>query len=253
MPIARVHGRWCKKPLNVPRFSADSLSELGNTRFPLLPLLASNLLVVVAVAWAAASGMSVLAAGIVGLIVAAIELAACSSVFRRLQAGGVSAGGEYRLLTLLERSKEQRRTAIRDDSTGLLSRWYLDQRLDEEAARCRRYGYSMSVVTLRAGMVDLAGISADGWQIQAAKAAQRAAQVIRNVDLSASLAPFEFALCLVHCDREGAGRVVERLVRELSDYECSIGVAVYPEDNCEPIALIELARIRSHHVGNHVA
>jgi GGDEF domain-containing protein len=94
----------------------------------------------------------------------------------------------------------------------------------------------------------LQGISMDGWQVEAAKAGQRAAQVIRNVDLSASLAPFEFALCLVHCDRDGAERVVERLVQELRDYDCSMGIAVYPDDDCEADALIELARVRSHKI-----
>ena len=196
--------------------------------------------------------MSALAAGVVGLVVAAIDVVVCSAVMRR-QAVPEPNTGENRILNLMERSNEQRRTAIRDDSTGLLNRWYLDRRLEEEAARCKRYGYSMAVVTLRAGVLDLPGISVDGWQVEAARAAHRAVQVIRNVDLSASLAPFEFALCLVHCDREGAERVVERLVRELSDYDCSIGVAVYPEDNCEPAALIELARVRSHKVEKTVA
>ncbi len=204
-----------------------------------------------AVLWVSTANMSALGAGIVGLGVAAIELVVCSVVIRRQHAH--EPAGESRILSLIERSNEQRRTAIRDDSTGLLNRWYLDRRLEEEAARCKRYGYSMAVVTLRAGVLDLAGISVDGWQVEAARAAHTAVQVIRNVDLSASLAPFEFALCLVHCDRDGAERVVERLVRELADYDCSIGVAVYPEDNCEPGALIELARVRSHKVEKTVA
>ncbi len=205
-----------------------------------------------AILWVATAGLSALAAGIVGLGVAAIEVMACSVVIRR-HSVQEPVRRESRILNQIERSNEQRRTAIRDDSTGLLNRWYLDRRLEEEAARCKRYGYSMAVVTLRAGVLDLPRISVDGWQVESAQAAHRAVQVIRNVDLSASLAPFEFALCLVHCDRDGAGRVVERLVHELSDYDCSIGVAVYPDDNSEPGALIELARVRSHRVEKTVA
>ncbi|HEX5368518.1 MAG TPA: hypothetical protein VFY10_03805 [Dehalococcoidia bacterium] len=225
---------------------------MNSTRFPLVPILASNALVVLAVLWVATAGVSTITAAIVGLCVAAVEIAVCSTVMRR-QLEPEPVRGENRILSLMERSNEQRRTAIRDDSTGLLNRWYLDRRLDEEAARCKRYGYSMAIVTLRAAVLDLPGISVDGWQVEAAQAAHRAVQVIRNVDLSASLAPFEFALCLVHCDRDGAERVVERLVRELRDYDCSIGVSVYPDDNCEPAALIELARVRSHKVESSVA
>ncbi len=157
--------------------------------------------------------------------------------------------GEHgnRLLELMQRSSDARR-GIRDDTTGLLNRWYLERRLDEEAARCVRYGHSMAVIVLKAVALDLARFSLDGWQQESAAAAQRCAQVIRNVDLSASLAPFEFAMCLVHCDRTGANAALERIVTEFRDYDCSIGIAVYPEDECEPRALIELARVRSHEV-----
>ena len=152
-----------------------------------------------------------------------------------------------RLLELMQRSSEARR-GIRDETTGLLNRWYLERRLDEEAARCVRYGHSMAVVVLKAVAIDLARFSLDGWQAESAAAAQRCARVIRNVDLSAALAPFEFAMCLVHCDHEGADAAIERILAEFRDYDVTIGIAVYPEDECEPRALIELARGRSHEV-----
>ena len=152
-----------------------------------------------------------------------------------------------RLLDLMQRSSEVRR-GIRDETTGLLNRWYLERRLDEEAARCLRYGHSMAVVVLKAIAIDLSRFSLDGWQEESAAAAGRAAKVVRNVDLSASLAPFEYALCLVHCDRTGAEAAIQRIVHEFSDYDCRIGIAVYPEDECEPRAMIELARVRSREV-----
>jgi hypothetical protein len=37
----------------------------------------------------------------------------------------------------------------------------------------------------------------------------------------------------------------ERILQEFREYECQIGIAVYPDDECEPRALIELARVRS--------
>ena len=153
-----------------------------------------------------------------------------------------------KVLTLMERSNERRGTSMRDESTGLLNRWYLERRLEEESARCKRYGYSMAVVVMKAGILKAEGISAEGWQVESARSAHRVGQVVRTVDLSAALAPFEFALCLVHCDREGAERAIERLMAELSEYECSAGVAVFPEDDCAPREMIELARVRSRRV-----
>lgn len=152
---------------------------------------------------------------------------------------------ENRTVSILERSAHARRFSIRDESTGLLNRWYLERRLNEEAARCKRYGYSMAVVVLKAGVPNLSGMSIDGWQEQSADAAQRCLAVIRNVDLSALLGPFEFAICLVQCDRSDAEQAIERLVIELSEYDCTAGLAVLPDDDCEPSAMIEVARMRS--------
>ena len=152
---------------------------------------------------------------------------------------------EPRIVSVLERSAQARRFSIRDETTGLLNRWYLERRLNEEAARCTRYGYSMAVVVLKTAVPNLSGISIDGWQEQSADAAQRCLNVIRNVDLSALLGPFEFGICLVQCDREGAEQAIDRLVSELTEYECSAGIAVLPDDDCEPGAMLELARMRS--------
>ena len=152
---------------------------------------------------------------------------------------------EPRIVSIMERSAQARRFSIRDEATGLLNRWYLERRLNEEAARCKRYGYSMSVVVLKAAVPNLAGFSIDGWQEQSADAAQRCLNVIRNVDLSALLGPFEFAICLVQCGRPEAIQAIDRLVSELSEYNCSAGIAVIPDDDCDPSAMIELAKMRS--------
>ncbi|HEU0074138.1 MAG TPA: diguanylate cyclase [Dehalococcoidia bacterium] len=156
---------------------------------------------------------------------------------------------EPRIVSVMERSAQARRFSIRDEATGLLNRWYLERRLNEEAARCKRYGYSMAVVVLKAAVPNLSGISIDGWQEQSADAAQRCLTVIRNVDLSALLGPFEFAICLVQCDRVAATEAIHRLVGELTEYQCSAGLAILPDDDCEPSAMIELARMRSQPYG----
>jgi GGDEF domain-containing protein len=153
-----------------------------------------------------------------------------------------------RLVSIMERSAHARRFSIRDESTGLLNRWYLERRLDEEASRCKRYGYTMAVIVLKVAVADLGGMSLDSWQESSADAAQRCLAAVRNVDLSASLGPFEFAICLVHCDRIGAEGVLDRLINELKEYNCSAGISVLPEDDVVPNAMIELARVRSQDV-----
>jgi GGDEF domain-containing protein len=155
---------------------------------------------------------------------------------------------ETRLASVIGRTAHTRRFSIRDETTGLLNRWYLERRLGEEAARCKRYGYSMSVIVLKAVVPHAEGMSLDNWQVKSADAAQRCLAVVRNVDLSAVLGPFEFAICLVHCDRSGAEAARARLVSELSEYECLTGIAVLPDDDIAPGAMVEMARSRSHGV-----
>jgi GGDEF domain-containing protein len=190
----------------------------------------------------------------------ALDLSLIASFLAAIAVAAAAGGGIYlfrssidlgdrgnRLLELMQRSSDAKRN-IRDESSGLLNRWYLERRLDEEGARCLRYGHSMAVVVLKAVALDLGRFSLDGWQEESAAAARRCAQVVRNVDLSAALAPFEYALCLVHCDRSGAEAAIERITTEFQNYETLIGIAIYPEDECEPRAMIDLARARSREV-----
>jgi hypothetical protein len=185
----------------------------------------------------------------VAIGVALAILVVQSLLWFRLTAGNNDPGSQpgrstERISALINRN-ESRRQSIREESTGLYFRWYLEMRLQQEAARCDRYKHSMALVVLRAGAVDLTQFSSDLWQSQSAITAERCAKVVRNVDLSAFLAPMEYALCLIQCDRAGAEHAVIRLRGELSEYAVDAGVAVYPDDGCEPLALIELARVRS--------
>ena len=148
-------------------------------------------------------------------------------------------------------SMEPTGNPIDDETTGLHQRWYLHQRtsLEErivlEAELCSRYEHSMAVVVLRTSLMDLAGSSSDAWQKDAVEVARRAAGGVRTVDLSAAIGPLEFAMCLVRCDKEGAQAVLRRLAARLSGFRCEAGVAVYPDDDCQPAELIDLARSRS--------
>jgi diguanylate cyclase (GGDEF)-like protein len=137
-----------------------------------------------------------------------------------------------------------RRMAIYDSTSGLYNRWYLDLRLQEEFLRCKRYGLSMAVVVIRLGSLALADLSTDNWGGMAAALAHKMAQSVRAVDITAALAPLEFAVCLVHCDRAGAESAIDRMMMELASKEAVVGLAVYPEDQCDGKALVELARGR---------
>jgi GGDEF domain-containing protein len=204
-----------------------------------IAFLITNLALAVSMLWLSQADFSTQQAVLFGLNLIVIEVGLWYVMLR------AQPKEEPRIVSVMERSAQARRFSIRDEATGLLNRWYLERRLNEEAARCRRYGYPMAVVVLKAAVPNLSGLSLDGWQDQSADAAQRCLAVIRNVDLSALLGPFEFAICLVQCDRAGADHAVARLVNELAEYHCSAGVAVLPDDDCEPSAMIELARMRS--------
>lgn len=202
-------------------------------------LVLNSLLIVAAVA---AAGVG-LAALLVPLLVAVtvLQIALLRATF-----GGRTRREEQpsRREEAVRRIDYRRKTSIIDDTTGLYTRWYFDRRLEEEAARCKRYKHSMSVVVLRIGVVDLTTFSLDGWQKRSLEAAQKAAKVIREVDISASLTPFEFAICLIHCDRDGAYKALERMMTHLPDHNCEAGVAVYPDEGYEPAAMIEVASAR---------
>ena len=204
--------------------------------------LALNLILAASIVWLAEGRLAIGPAIVLVAGVACVEVGLWYVIVR---GRATEAPRENRLVTMMERSAQARRFSIRDEATGLLNRWYLERRLEEEAARCKRYGYSMAVIVLKTGVPRITSMSTDGWQDKSSDAAQRCLTVVRNVDLSAVLAPFEFAICLVHCDRDGADAVIERLVSELGEYSGTAGVAVLPDDDVAPGAMIELARVRA--------
>ena len=151
-------------------------------------------------------------------------------------------------LPLREQVSGIRRTALYDADLGLYQAWYFGLRLTEESERCRRYGLSIAVLVVKVPVLLHPSVSEQGWRIQAAKAAYVTARSVRTVDLAASLGAMEFGLCLVHCDHAGAEAAARRLDQELSDYKCLIGIAIYPEDNCDAKALVALARGRAKRI-----
>jgi len=219
----------------------------GRFVMPILVSAVTSAVLIVLVLTAVQGGVS--AAIIVPAFVAVsvVEMVVWKS--RAQQSRQAAAAGKEPRLEALRVPESRRRAAIIDETTGLRTRWYFDRRIEEEAARCIRYKHSMTVVVLRVDAVDLTTFSLDGWQKRSLEAAQRAATVVREVDISAALSPFEFAICLVHCDRDGALSAVSRMARGLPDFDCEAGVASFPDEGFEAAALLELARARMRHLG----
>jgi GGDEF domain-containing protein len=200
-----------------------------------------NSLLLVAAVLVFNAGITALVLLPVMLLLSILEIALLQNLLReRPSAEGVDAGR----IDAVRRIDYRRKPSIVDDATGLYTRWYFDRRVEEEAARCKRYKHKMAIVVLRVDEVDLTTFSLDGWQKRSLNAAQSAAKVIREVDISASISPFEFAICLIHCDRDGAYRALDRMMSQLPEYNCQAGVAVYPDEGYEPAALVEIASAR---------
>jgi diguanylate cyclase (GGDEF)-like protein len=137
-----------------------------------------------------------------------------------------------------------RKAAIVDSNLGLYQRWYLETRLKQEIARCRRYGLSLALIVVRFEQRGEARFTEASWQTQAEEAARTLGTKVRNVDLAAIVGEREFAVSLVHCDRRGAEVAMERLSQALSAHDFKMGLTVFPDDDAEPARLIELAQGR---------
>jgi GGDEF domain-containing protein len=211
-------------------------------------LIAVNLVLLLSWVWLASGVIALPVAVIAGLILAGIEVLLWRKLTEESDGSPRNRRSADRIVELIGGARsESRKHSIREERTGLYNRWYLEMRAEQEALRCDRYGHSMAVIVVRAGSINLAEFSLDTWQTQSAIAAERCLKVVRNIDLSAFLAPLEFAICLIQCDRAGAELAVDRLREEMTEYSLDAGVAVYPEDGCESLALIDLARVRSRH------
>lgn len=221
----------------------NDASRTRTTIYLLAASLALNVSLLIAIAWGVSSGLLLPVGLPVLIVVTAAEVFLWSRFAGKSAVQAVSQESEARI-TAMRRSGLQRRQSMTDEATGLYSRWYFERRIVEEAARCKRYHHSMAVVVLKVGAVSITTFSSDEWQQRFLDAAKRAANTVREVDISAALAPFEFGICLVHCDRQGAFHALDRLLRELPEYNCEAGVAVYPDEGYEPEGLLDIASAR---------
>ncbi len=145
---------------------------------------------------------------------------------------------------ITQEAERGRRLAIYDQRTGLLARWYFELRLLEETHLCQRYGMPMTVLTLRTSTTtNEAPVGQNGGQ--GFDKSSVVARSLWSTDLATARGGGEYAVCLLHCNRAGAAPVLRRLMEELAENDSQVGMAVYPDDDCEGKALIELALSRS--------
>jgi GGDEF domain-containing protein len=204
-------------------------------------VLASGL-VFAPIGWLAATTLEAApAAAVNGLLAAAV-----AGLILRKRDGDHAPEGSAQLFELRRQVDGVRRGAIYDETTGLLNRWYFEMRLGEELTRSRRYKIDLALLTIKIAPPNLTGLTAMETDMMTARIAHQALRTVRAADIPAAIGDLEYAVCLVHCNREGAEAAVSRLLDELHDQHFQIGLAVYPEDQGSAKEMIEIARRRVH-------
>jgi hypothetical protein len=126
-----------------------------------------------------------------------------------------------------------------DGPAGLHQRWYMEWRLRQECARCRRYGLSLAVIAVKVDGPE--GVPQAAWLPEAYRAAESMATAIRNVDLAAEIGPGLYAVSLVHCDQVAAVAAMGRLAYELKGFDLQMGYVVFPDDDVAAGDIVDLA------------
>ena len=127
-----------------------------------------------------------------------------------------------------------------DELTGLFNHRYFHQRLDDEIARCSRFGHAFSLILLDLDLFkaynDVHGhLAGDEILKQVAHSIKGA---VRRVDIAFRYGGDEFALILPQTSLDNARNVAERIHNQIEEIteakgiplSCSIGIAGWPND-----------------------
>jgi diguanylate cyclase (GGDEF)-like protein/PAS domain S-box-containing protein len=147
--------------------------------------------------------------------------------------------------------KEIEFQANRDAATGLVNQNLLLDRLMQAIAHANRYGEQPWVIAIDFNGKDARGadLGAEAGDVLWSKVAERLQSLVRLTDTVARLVGGQFVLLLAARGDEGLSpQVVRRLLGDLrqpfaeADSDalpaCSVGVAVYPDDGDDALALI---------------
>ncbi len=166
---------------------------------------------------------------------ALVAAAYATGRFSRGIDGRSTARGVARLANERERA---RRLTMHADAPWVFNRWYFDFRLNEEVERCRRYGFSLTLLLIRLPQAREAEV-----RIKTSELVQRLSTGLRPFDIPAQLSDSEYIVCLIQCDRYGAESVARRL--GLADaFDAHAALAVLPADGEDARVLMRVAESR---------
>ena len=213
--------------------------------------------------WACVPGALLLAAtaqrplGTAGAVLAAVaaawapQAAGAPSPLLGLAVAGTSAAILHAVRTRLEGERDaMRRSALRDPLTGAANRRGLDERIAYEVARHARERRRFAVVAIDLdgfkGVNDRFGHAAGDEVLRDVAAAL--ATAVREQDTVARLGGDEFCVLAPETDRRGAGHLaaklaeaIARVTTGLDTLSGSVGVAVFPDDGRDALAVLEAA------------
>lgn len=152
--------------------------------------------------------------------------------------------------------KLTKRLSITDELTGLYNYRYLQQRLDDEIERARRYGRSLSLLMIDAD--DFKRFNDTYGHIAGDEALAEMSQVfrsaVREIDIVCRYGGEEFSVILPETDAEGAFVVAEKIreavaahsfadadARRVVSLTVSIGLATFPSGAGDQETLLRLA------------
>lgn len=138
--------------------------------------------------------------------------------------------------------QEARRLAVTDELTGLHNARYLEQRLEEEVARARRYGHRLSLLLMDSDSLkqvnDRYGHQEGNALLKAMAAAIK--ESVRSTDIPCRYAGDEFVVLMPQTDADDAAVVAERVRTAIESrglvvdgqrvwVTASAGVATFPD------------------------
>ncbi len=187
-----------------------------------------------------------------GAVVGALTVdeAAIEATGRQELRGDFSEGLASMLQTATLRYSRAELEAITDGLTGLYNHRYLHERLDEELARARQDGQTVSLLFVDLDQFksfndSLGHKTGDEALCRVARAIEKST---RRIDLAARYGGDEFVVALLGSDAQAAVAVAERLRETIADdtsshdpVTVSIGTATFPTDADSKAELLEKA------------
>ena len=190
------------------------------------------------------------AGGQVGAVIGRAE-GATQFDHQQVEAATLFAQHTAALIDVAQALRREQRAAVTDSLTGLLNRRGLEDRLDEELARCQRNGHELSLV-----MIDCDGLKAvndSGGHELGDAVLQRIAECLRvhkrMADVAGRLGGDEFVVLLPETGASDALGTAERFRRELAAeplpdgraITAALGVASFPAHGDSTAALLRTA------------